>query len=218
MSGIGPVEPSEGTRGWHAGASEAPPDAHEPYDGRDLDAPPSTAPPPRAARFRVSRRRALLAAALAALLAGGGLLYATRTRRPPPPAPPFPSQVVDVSYLGPAATPPDAPPRSFSFALLVSVESGPPVTVTALDQPYAGLSLASTPRPPFGTEAGSAREIVITMHVTECGKVPENAGLPFVDVTLRNIRAMEAQSFILGSRYAHALSEALRVACGNDSR
>ncbi|MER6977540.1 hypothetical protein ABT317_11095, partial [Streptomyces carpinensis] len=132
--------------------------------------------------------------------------------------PPFPAQVVDVSYLDPAVTPAGAPPGSFSFAVLVSVDSGPPVTVTRISQPYAGLSVTSEPRPPFRTEAGSARKIVVTMHVTECGIVPENAGLPFLDVTLRNVRAMQVQSFILGPRYAQALTEGLRGACGNDSR
>ncbi|MFQ6142914.1 hypothetical protein ACLMNJ_07525 [Streptomyces seoulensis] len=201
MSGIGPLEPGEDTRAEHTGVPE---------DSR--------------ARRRDRRRRfVLVAAVLVALLAGVGFLQATRTRQlprpaPPSPAPPYPSQVVDVSYLDPVATPRGAPPGSFSFALLVSVESGPPVTVSALDQPYAGLSVASTPRPPFRTAAGTARKIVITLHVRECGKVPENAGLPFLDVTLRNTRAMEVQSFILGPRYARALSEALQVACGNVSR
>ncbi|GAB1330263.1 hypothetical protein [Streptomyces sennicomposti] len=252
MSGIGPVEPGEGTRARRTGPPEVPyapcdsatPDGprtpQDPHNARSAHRPLAPAPPFRrhspAARLRAhlrailrarpgGRRRSalLVAAALAALLTCGGLLYATREQQPPHPvpplpAPPYPSQVVDVSYLEPAATPPGAPPGSFSFALLVSVESGPPVTVTALHQPYAGLSLTSAPRPPFRTAAGSARKIVITMLVTECGKVPENAGLPFLDVTLRNIRAMEVQSFILGSRYAHALSEALQVACGNVSR
>ncbi|MFF8589885.1 hypothetical protein ACF061_00340 [Streptomyces sp. NPDC015220] len=205
MSGVGPPEPGEGTRAWNA------PDP----DGPLVAGPPSRRP----VRLGHRRRRtALTAAALAALLAGGGSLYLTRERQSPPPAPPFPSQVVDVSYLDPAPVPRDAPPGSFGFALLLSVESGPPVTVLAMKQPYAGLSLISVPRPPFRTKSGTARKILITMHVTECGRVPENAGLPFVDVTLRNARAMEVQSFILGSRYAHALSEALQVACGNDSR
>jgi hypothetical protein len=53
------------------------------------------------------------------------------------------------------------------------------------------------------------------MHVTECGKVPRNAGLPFLDVTLRNTSAIEAHSFILGTVYARDLSHALQVACSN---
>ncbi|PZG83975.1 hypothetical protein C1I97_34360, partial [Streptomyces sp. NTH33] len=128
-------------------------------------------------------------------------------------------RVTDISYLDAVATPPrDAGPRNFSFAVLVGVQSGPPVTVTRVDQPYAGLSVTSEPRPPFRTKAGTAQNVVITMHIRECGKVPESAGLPFLDVTLRNARAIQTHSFILGPRYAQALSQALQVACGNDFR
>ncbi|MEU5378331.1 Tat pathway signal sequence domain protein [Streptomyces sp. NPDC003631] len=205
MSGIGPVEPGEDTSAW---------DAPDPGSSLLHD-------PPRGRLGRLydrHRRVALTAAAIAALLAGGGYLYATRPRQPPPPPPPYPSQVVEVAYLSSAATPPGAPPRSFSFGVVLRVESGPPVTVSRIAQPYAGLSVTSVPRPPFRTKAGSARKVVITMHVTECGKVPEEAGLPFLDVTLRNTRAMQVQSFILGPRYAQALSSAVRVACDDDSR
>ncbi|MBK3636075.1 Tat pathway signal sequence domain protein, partial [Streptomyces sp. MBT97] len=132
-------------------------------------------------------------------------------------APPFPSQVVDVSYLGEVAVPPGTRPRSFAFAVLLGVDSGPPVTVTRVTQPYAGLSLTSSPRAPFRTKAGAAHKVVVTMRVTECGNVPKHVGLPFMDVTLRNTRAMEVHSYILGARYAHDLSEAIQVACSNES-
>ncbi|MFI1163728.1 Tat pathway signal sequence domain protein [Streptomyces sp. NPDC020801] len=205
MSGVGPVEPGEGTRAWDT------PDPAEPLL-------PGPRPGRLARLYDRHRRAALITAAATLLLAGGGYLYATRQHQPPPPAPPFPSQAVDVTYLDPATTPRHAAPRSFSLAVLVSVQTGPPVTVTRISQPYAGLTLTSAPPAPFRTAAGSARKIVITMHVTECGKVPENAGLPFLDVTLRNARAIEVHSFILGTRYAHALSDALQVACGNSFR
>ncbi|MEU6365813.1 Tat pathway signal sequence domain protein [Streptomyces sp. NPDC046931] len=203
MSGVGPVEPGEGTHAWDD------PDA----------SPPSGPPHGRLAHLYDRHRPALLTAtAVATLLAGGGYLYATRPQRPPAPPPPYPSQVVSVAYLDARPAPRGAPPRSFTLSVLLSVESGPPVTVTRIAQPYAGLSVASAPRLPFRTNAGSTRKIAITMRVTECGKVSENAGLPFLDVTLRNKRAMEDHSYILGSRYAHDLSEALHVACGNHSR
>ncbi|MEU6095560.1 Tat pathway signal sequence domain protein [Streptomyces sp. NPDC047079] len=206
MSGVGPVEPGEGTR------------ARD--DSRPDDSPPPGRPPQRRlARLHDRHRPLLLAAtAVAALLAAGGYLYATRQQKPPSPPPPYPSQVVTIAYLHTRPTPRGAPPRSFSLSVRLSVESGPPVTVTRIAQPYAGLSVTSIPRPPFRTEAGSARKIAITMQVTECGKAPENAGLPFLDVTLRNTRAIEDHSYILGPRYAHDLSAALHVACGNHSR
>jgi hypothetical protein len=202
VNAIGPVEPGEGTT--------AP--RPEPRPAADGSTGHPTAP-----------RRALVAVLAAALLlAAGGYLYATRPHVPPPAPPvpsqlPFPAQVVDVTFVGPHAAPPGASPQTFAFEVLLSVDAGPEVTVTRVSQPYAGLSLTTAPRPPFRTAAGAARTIVITMHVTECGTVPENAGLPFLDVTLRNTRAIQEQSFILGPRYARALSQALQVACSNES-
>ena len=218
MSGIGPVEPGEGTPqtpedapGTSGEAGPRPPAARTRLDAVRR----------RVTRFHGAHRRAVLAAATAVLLLdGGGYLYATRPHAPEPAAaaPPFPSQVVDVTYLGGHAVPPGTRPRTFAFDVLLGVESGPPVTVTRVSQPYDGLSLTSAPPTPFRIRAGSARGIVITMHVTECGKVPRNAGLPFLDVTLRNARAIQVHSYILGPRYAQDLSEALQVACSNDSR
>ncbi|MGW1156673.1 Tat pathway signal sequence domain protein [Streptomyces sp. NPDC002519] len=203
MSGVGPVEPGEGTRAW---------------DEPGLSPPPAP-PRERLARWYGRHRLVLLTTtAVAALLAGGGYLYAARPQKPPPPPlPPYPSQVVDVVYLTAGPVPRNAPPRSFGLSVLLSVRSGPPVTVIRVGQPYAGLSVITSPRPPFHTKAGSARKIAITLHVTECGKVPENAGLPFLDVTLRNTRAIEDHSYILGSRYAHDLSAALHAVCDNGS-
>ncbi|WP_420856448.1 hypothetical protein [Streptomyces mangrovisoli] len=125
---------------------------------------------------------------------------------------------MDLTYLGQVTPAGGSSPRAPRFAMRLSVSHGPPVTVTRIGQPSAGITMSSTPAPPFRTKAGSVRKIVITMHVTDCGKVPKNAGLPFVDVTLRNTRAMEEHSFIPGSRYAHDLSTALQVACSNETR
>ncbi|MFF9261402.1 Tat pathway signal sequence domain protein [Streptomyces longwoodensis] len=206
MNAIGPVEPGEGT-------AVPRPAGRRPVTGRDRHPTPL-------------RRRPLAAALTAALvLAAAVCLYATRPDVPPPapPAPPtpsqlpFPAQVVDVTFVGPHVPPPGAAPQSFAFEVLLSVDAGPEVTVTRVSQPYAGMSVATTPRTPFRTRAGAARTIVITLHVTECETVPENDGLPFLDVTLRNTRAIQEQSFILGPRYARALSRALQVACSNDS-
>ncbi|WP_251092948.1 Tat pathway signal sequence domain protein [Streptomyces sp. Caat 7-52] len=210
MSGIGPLEPGEGTRAW---------DGHPPQEPR----PAGRTRTALAAWYGRHRRITLALLAVAVLLTGGGYLYATRPQQPPPPPDrpraetPYPVQVVDVTYLDGRTTPAGAPPRSFSFAVLLSVTSGPPVTVTRVTQPYAGLSLVTEPQVPFLTKAGSAHKITITMHVTKCGKAPRNAALPFLDVTLRNARAMQVQSFILGPRYARHLSQALEVACSNGS-
>ncbi len=77
--------------------------------------------------------------------------------------------------------------------------------------------MTSAPATPFRAVRDAPLKITITMRVTECGKVPRNVGLPFLDVTLRNARAIEDHSYILGRRYAEHLSTALHVACGNES-
>ncbi|MYR40839.1 Tat pathway signal sequence domain protein, partial [Streptomyces sp. SID5910] len=165
------------------------------------------------------RHRRAVHAAIAALvvLAAGGYLHAHRTQQRPPAPAPFPSQAVDLVYLDPVTGPETDPTSDFSFAVLLSVRSGPPVTVTRVTQPYAGLSAASAPAAPFQTKSHSALKIIVTLRVTECEKAPRNPGLPFLDVTLRNTRAIQEHSFILGSRYARHLSEALEVACGDHS-
>ncbi|MEU7380892.1 Tat pathway signal sequence domain protein [Streptomyces sp. NPDC042207] len=219
MSGVGPVEPGEGTRAWGTSDPNGPDDPDGPPRPNALTRGPLA---PLARLYRRHRRAALAALTLTLLLAGGGYLSAVRQDAPPPrpapPAPPYPSLVTDVSYLDEVAASRAAGNRTFSFAVLVSVQSGPPVTIAGIDQPYAGLSLTTEPRAPFLVRAGSAHKVVITMHVKECGKVPGNAGLPFLDVTLRNKRAMQVHGFILGPRYAQSLSQALQVACGNGSR
>ncbi|WP_200305100.1 Tat pathway signal sequence domain protein [Streptomyces adelaidensis] len=203
MSGVGPVEPGEGTRAWDAPQADAVP-APEPSHGR-------------LALVHARHRRAVFAASAAVVaLAGGGYLYATRPEPPAPPAPPYPSQVLGVHYLGPATAPAGTPRGSFGFEVELSVQAGPPVTITRLTQPYAGLTLRTDPHIPVTVTSDTPRKIAITMRVTDCEKVPENAGLPFLDVTLRNTRAIEAHSFILGERYARNLNDALQVACSND--
>ncbi|WP_079062469.1 Tat pathway signal sequence domain protein, partial [Streptomyces scabiei] len=132
-------------------------------------------------------------------------------------APPYPSQAVGLHYLGRVTPPAGAPRTRFRFELELRVLSGPPVTVERMTQPYAGLSLRTDPHTPVRIGTNAPRRIVVTMRVTECGKAPENPGLPFLDVTLRNTRAMEAHSFMLGERYAQDLSDTLEVACSNDS-
>lgn len=209
MSGIGPVEPGEGTRAW---------------DTADTDTtPPAKRPRGRCAQVYAAHRRAVLAGAAAVVvLAGGGYLYATRPASAPPPEPtpretPYPSQAVVVGYLGPVARSGRTPRGRFGFEVELSVRYGPPITVEQLTQPYEGLSLRTDPRTPFRIGTKTPQKIVVTMRVIECGKAPERAGLPFLDVTLRNTRAIEAHSFILGERYAKDLSDALQVACSNDS-
>ncbi|MFF1678654.1 Tat pathway signal sequence domain protein [Streptomyces sp. NPDC058256] len=204
MSGIGPVEPGEGT---HAR------DTADPETPRAPEAPRG----PLMQLYARHRRAALAAGMSAAVLVVGGYLYATRPRQPPAPAPPYPSQVTEVVYAGKEGPSPNHPRGAFAFAVELTVSSGPPVTVLRIEQPSAGFFLTSDPHPPFRTRAGFPHRITLTVHVNECAKVPRNAGFPFLDVTLRNTHAIQVHSFILGELYAQDLSEALQVACGNNS-
>ncbi len=159
----------------------------------------------------------LAGAAATALLVGGGCLYAARERAPQPSQLP-PSQRVRITYEKAELPPPSASTSDFSFSVLLTTKSGPPVTVAGISQPYDAISLSSTPRTPFPAGTGPARRIAITMHVLDCSQVPGNAGLPFLDVTLRNTDAMENHSFILGERYAQDVSRALRSICAHPAR
>ncbi|MGW0840000.1 Tat pathway signal sequence domain protein [Streptomyces sp. NPDC002787] len=204
MSGIGPVEPGEGTRAWdapEAGTASAPEPPRRPLTQA----------------YTRHRRAVLAATAAVVVLAGGGYLYATRPEPEPAPETPHPSQAIGIGYLGPAPRSAGAPRGIFGFEVELSVLHGPAITVERMTQPYAGLAMRTDPRTPIRIGTDGPRKIVITMRVTACGKAPESAGLPFLDVTLRNTRAIEAHSFILGERYAQDLSDALHVACSNES-
>lgn len=189
MMAIGPVEPGEDTY-----------DHESARPGR---------PRPRPPRFR----RTTLAAATAAIIGAAAIgFHVTRPEPPPPPPPPWPSQSVSVTYEGDMSRP-RAGGRTFSFAVAFAQESGPPATVRRIAQPSAALSVSTSPLTPFEVKSGPPRKLIITMHIRECGEVPRNAGLPFLEVTLRNVRANEKQSYILGPEYANDLSAALTAAC-----
>ncbi|MEV0319550.1 Tat pathway signal sequence domain protein [Streptomyces sp. NPDC050658] len=194
---IGPVEPGDDTYDTHATYADG------------VTVRPVEPPRPRLTR----RRRTALAAAVALAVGVTGLtLYLTRPRPPEPPPPLHPSQTVSVTYEG-GMSRPEAGDRTFTFAVSIAQDSGPPVSVRRIAQPSAALSVTATPDTPFTVKTGTPRKARITMHIRECGKVPRNAGLPFLEVTLRNVRAKQTQSFILGSTYANDLSRALAAAC-----
>ncbi|WP_306333972.1 Tat pathway signal sequence domain protein [Streptomyces sp. KL118A] len=189
VNAIGPVEPGEDT-----------------YDHE-------SALPHRARSGTFRFRRTTLAAAAAAIIGAAGIGFYLTRPEPPPPAPaPWPSQSISVTYEG-GMSQPRAGDRTFTFAVAFAQESGPPATVRRVGQPSAALSVSTSPLTPFEVKSGSPRKLIITMHIRECGEVPRNAGLPFLEVTLRNVRAIENQSYILGPEYANDLSAALMAAC-----
>ncbi|AYA21395.1 Tat pathway signal sequence domain protein [Streptomyces alfalfae] len=192
VNAIGPVEPGEDT-----------------YDHESIPAPPVRRLSPRRAR---RLRTALTAATAAGIAAAGVTLYLTRPEPPPEPLPPWPSQSVSVAYAGEMSRP-RAGERNLTFAVIFRQGSAPPTTVRRIAQPSAALSVTASPPTPFAVKTGKPRKLIITMHIRECGEVPRNAGLPFLEVTLRNARANEKHSYILGPEYANDLSGALTAAC-----
>ncbi|MEV6207795.1 Tat pathway signal sequence domain protein [Kitasatospora sp. NPDC051914] len=184
---LGPVEPAEGT--------EAPPPAPLPL--RDL----------------LSRRQKLvLAGVFAAVVALLTVRHPVQRPHPPPPSDPprIPSVVSHLRYAGPVGPPggPGAP-----FALRVSAEADEPYEVTAVRQSYPGLSVSVTGGLPVRVTPGQSVLLTVEYRVTDCAGAPPDAGMPFLDVTLRNTRAIETVSQILGARYARDLSERLHSAC-----
>ncbi|MCX4880074.1 hypothetical protein [Streptomyces sp. NBC_00847] len=61
--------------------------------------------------------------------------------------------------------------------------------------------------------AGTTHRITVRITVTDCGGLPLNVNLPFLDVTLRNTHAIQHYSFIFGGSYSHDLSDLLHAAC-----
>ncbi|GAA3131261.1 Tat pathway signal sequence domain protein [Streptomyces rectiviolaceus] len=199
VNAIGPIEPGD--------------DTYETRATRAAATDQVATHPVRSRPLLTRHRRTALALATAAVVGAAGLsLYLTRPRPPAPPPPLYPSQTVSVAYKG-GMTHPRAGDRTFSFTVRVSQDSGPPVSIKRITQPSEALSVTVAPHTPFKVKSGTPRTARITMHIRECGKVQRNAGLPFLVVTLRNVRAMQLQSFILGERYAKDLSEALTAAC-----
>lgn len=196
VNAIGPIEPGDDT-----------------YEARAAVTEQIAVRPVRPRPLLTRHRRTALALATAVAVGTTGLsLYLTRPRPPAAPPPLHPSQTVSVTYEG-GMTRPGAGDRTFSFTVALSQYSGPPVSVRRITQPSAALSVTVGPHTPFTVKTGTPRTARITMHIRACGKVQRNAGLPFLVVTLRNPRAMQSQSFILGERYAKDLSGALTAAC-----
>lgn len=83
--------------------------------------------------------------------------------------------------------------------------------VTGTSSP--GLHAHATPAPDFTVHVGRPRRITVEITVSDCSDLPLNADLPFLDVTLRNMRAIQRHSFIFGGTFSRDLSELLHTAC-----
>ncbi|MDV9172010.1 hypothetical protein R6V09_18055 [Streptomyces sp. W16] len=199
MSGIGPVEPVDS------------PETDASYDIIGGDSPRLS---DRWHSLTPRARKATLAAGVIALAATGVvLLPRSHTPRPAPPQlAPWPANVTQWRYLGLAQTT-DFPTASGFFRFAVSVNTGPPVTLRVTGAAFDGLTAQATPEPSFTVNAGATRRITVEVTVSDCSGLPLNADLPFLDVTLRNTRAIQHNSFIFGSAYSKDLSRLLHAAC-----
>ncbi|KQV19150.1 MULTISPECIES: hypothetical protein [unclassified Kitasatospora] len=153
---------------------------------------------------------------LAALSIAGITLVALRALdRPappadaPPPLAPFPAQVTRLTYRSVSA----GEPGSFSILMSVEVAGSYPVELIGLTQPYPGLRVSAHRGLPYEVTAGQSAPLTLDYRVQDCAGLPLDAGLPYLDVTLRNTRAIQTISQIPGDGYALALSRQLHIAC-----
>ncbi|MEV2197374.1 hypothetical protein AB0I02_41330 [Streptomyces phaeochromogenes] len=218
MSGIGPVEPTDaadftdptGTARAHQ-AEDIIRDNSPRLSGR------WSVLPPRIRRTVLTAATGALAVAILLTPSPLGSSPGPPPDEPPPtpyspPPTPFPANVTAFAYTGTAnTTEPDSTSGSFRFA--VSVRNGPPVTLHITSAAYPGLHAHTAPDAPFTVHAGTTHRITVRISVTDCSTLPLNASLPFLDVTLRNARAIQHHSFIFGGAYPRDLSRLLHTAC-----
>ncbi|MFF4032387.1 hypothetical protein ACFYZ2_22020 [Streptomyces sviceus] len=211
MTGIGPVEPVDS------------PERGESHDVIGADGPRLTdrwnawwrGLPPRV-------RRAALATTAITLLAAGVLVPRALSgdQHPEPDrAPvPWPANVTAWRYLGPAGLPepPGTHRTSGRFRFAVDVHSGTPVTLQVTGAAFTGLTAHALPDA-FTVRPGTTRRVTVEVAVSDCSGLPLNADLPFLDVTLRNTRAIQHHSFIFGRAYSRDLFRLLRDACATTS-
>ncbi|WP_052457143.1 MULTISPECIES: hypothetical protein [unclassified Streptomyces] len=196
MNAIGPVE----------SASDAQlPLPVRPQAGDILDAEP---PLPPATRWR--RVLLVTGCALVVVLAVANTL--TRQPRSAVTPAPLPGDATRISYAGPVGAP-DPGSHTFSLRVTVTTAAGPPLTVEEMQQPFTALTTTTLPETPFTLTEHHSRRITLRIRVDDCAGTPAGFELPFLDVTLRNKRAIQKQTFVLSRTYAADVSAAIRTIC-----
>ncbi|WP_371496358.1 Tat pathway signal sequence domain protein [Kitasatospora sp. NBC_00374] len=187
----------------------------EAAEGTTATRPAGPRPPGRRLRPAGLTRRQKYAAAV--LLLAAATLPATRHAgsRPEQAAnspPPYPAQITHFRYAGTGSA---AVAGGDGFVLRMAVRSdGPgPVELVGLRQSYRGLQAAPVGALPRRLDPGVPVVVEVAYRVTDCAQAPPDAGMPFLDVTLRNTRAIQTLSQILGDAYAGDLSRNLHIAC-----
>ncbi|MFI6010511.1 hypothetical protein ACIBAG_17125 [Streptomyces sp. NPDC051243] len=202
MTGIGPVEPVNS------------PETSQSHDTIGTDAPRLT---DRLGDFWAglstrTRTTAVATAVAGAVAAGFTLIPQVSGESEPPTSAPWPANVTTWRYLGFAA-PHNSGATSGRFHFAVTVDHGPPVTLTISGTAFPGLTAHAMPEPAFTVAASTTRRITVRISVSDCSELPLNADLPFLDVTLRNTRAIQHHSFIFGGTFSRDLSVLLHGAC-----
>ncbi|WP_031487894.1 hypothetical protein [Streptomyces bicolor] len=202
MTGIGPVEPVNS------------PETNESHDTIGTDAPHLT---DRIADLWAGltprTRTAAIATAVAGAVAAAATLIPQVSGDSESPAPvPWPANVTTWRYLGFAA-PHNSGATSGRYHFAVTVDHGPPVTLRISGTAFPGLTAHALPEPAFTVAASTTRKITVRISVSDCSELPLNADLPFLDVTLRNTRAIQHHSFIFGGTFSRDLSVLLHGAC-----
>ncbi|WP_128377760.1 hypothetical protein [Streptomyces cavernae] len=82
----------------------------------------------------------------------------------------------------------------------------PPTAAPGLRTPHPPRRLVHRPR-------WNPHRISVRITVATCAGLPLNADLPFLDVTLRNMRAIQRHTFIFSGTFARDLSRLLHTAC-----
>ncbi|MEU6251686.1 hypothetical protein [Streptomyces sp. NPDC047043] len=204
MSGIGPVEPVDSA------------EASESYDVIGTDAPRPTDRLARRWRTLSPRARRTTLAACVIAASTLAILLVPPAGSPdnavPPDPMPWPANVTGWRYIGLAESLNSHTTRGL-FRFAVTVDSGPPVTLAVTSAAFTGLTAHATPQRHFTVHAGITRRVTVEISVSDCSGLPLNADLPFLDVTLRNTRAIQHHSFIFDGTYARDLSRLLHGAC-----
>ncbi|MEU3463181.1 hypothetical protein ABZ721_24970 [Streptomyces sp. NPDC006733] len=166
----------------------------------------------RAALSARGRWAVKVATAALAAVAVVGLGHALRTPEPVPDPGPWPAQVTYIAYESGRPQPQPAA-GSGVFGFVVSVRDGSPVTILGVTPSFEGLGAEIGPSTPLTVKQGTTRHITIKMIVHKCSGLPLDVDLPVLDVTLRNTRAIQNQSFIFGGGYPRDLSAFLHRIC-----
>ena len=162
------------------------------------------------------RRLALLAtglvAAATALAWGAAMLVRPSAPAAPTAQPvPWPAQAAAVRYSRLLTDRTD--PTQFTVVLTVADTSAAPLNLERVEQPYRGVEATSASPLPLLILPGTPQTVWVHMTVRDCSLTPRADILPFIDVTLSNLRAIQTQSEILGSGYAGDLHAAISAAC-----